>query len=351
MIGTTIKAEILTSGSNRVRIMENMEESMKKNLTILLSLILTLIIAGPSYAIDIEKMMRDSMGRGYFEASQDNRIQSKKHFRKAFDLAGKLRDWSAMIDAAGGLLALGEREDAAKCFEKIAKMNKKMKDWRACVSLAYSYLSFPKNLVDKDKATQSLEDAKKYASGRKDWRGLVETAKGFYESGSKERALLCLEPAKSIGTEYKNYEAMAEIAYYYKKFDEPDKSQEAAKLSNEYKSQSETIALYPADFKPYGETIAAPKKTDTEIQIAERETTNEEISAKMDYLAKMAEINKKEKDYYAAYDDYYDYPYYHRFYSNYDNVIYLPPDWLCEWSNFHMRHYNLINGGYVFLGW
>jgi len=324
---------------------------MKKSLIVLSFLIFAILTAAPSYAIDLQKMMRDSMGRGYFEASQNNRIQSKKHFRKAFDLASKLRDWSGMMDAAGGLLALGERGDADEDFDKIAKMNTKMKDWRASVALAYHYLSFPKNLVDKDKAAQSFEDAKKYASDKKDWRGLVETAKGFYESGSKERALLCLELAKGIGAEYKNYEAMAEIAYYYKKFGEPDKSQEAAKLSNEYKSQSEIAAAYPADFKPYGETVAAPKKIDTEAQIAERETTNEEISSKMDYLAKMAEINKKEKDYYVAYDDYYDYPYYHRFYSNYDNVTYLPPDWLCEWSNFHMRHYNLIDGSYMFLGW
>jgi len=298
--------------------------------------------AVPSHAVDIQKLMRDSLGRGYFEASQDNRIQSKKHFRKAFDLASKLRDWSAMIDAAGGLLALGEREDATNCFDRVAKMNKRIKDWRASVSLAYNYLSFPKNLVDKDKAAQSFEDAKKYASDKKDWRGLVETAKGFYESGSKECALECLELAKGIGTEYKNYEAMAEIAYYYKKFGEPDKSQEAVKLSNGYKSQSETLATYPADFKPYGETVAAPKKIDTEAQIAERETTDKAISSKMDYLAKMAEINKKEKDYYVAYDDYYDYPYYHRFYSNYDSVTYLPPDWLGEWAGYHLRHYKTL---------
>ncbi|MDP3790007.1 MAG: hypothetical protein Q8R48_06350, partial [Candidatus Omnitrophota bacterium] len=111
------------------------------------------------------------------------------------------------------------------------------------------------------------------------------------------------------------------------------------------------LAAYPSDFKPYGETVASPKKIDTGAQIAERESADEEISSKMDYFAKMAEINKKEKDYYVAYDDYYDYPYYQRFYTNYGNATYLPPDWLCEWSNFHMRHYSLINGTYVFLGW
>ncbi|MDD5679993.1 MAG: hypothetical protein PHI59_01985 [Candidatus Omnitrophica bacterium] len=324
---------------------------MKKFPIILSSIILALSIAVPSYAVDLPKLMHNSLAHGYFEASQGNRIQSKKHFRKAFDLAQKTRDWSGMIDAAGGLLALGEREDATECFDKVANMNKKMKDWRASVALAYNYLSFPNNFVDKDRVTQNLEAAEKYASEKKSWLGLLETADTFEKAGSEERALECVDLAKNISAESKNYEAMAEIASCYKKYGEVQKSQEAIKLSKEYKSQLEKGNPYPENFKPYGETVASPKSMSTETQVAERQSADKDIENKIDYLAKLEELNKKEKDYYFAYNYYYDYPYYHHFYSGYDSVTYLPPDWLGEWANYHLRHYNLINGNYIYLGW
>ncbi len=322
---------------------------MKKKLIILL--IFALAAATPSYAVDLQKMMRDSLGRGYLEASQGNRIQSKKYFRKAFDLGRKTRDWSVMIDAAGGLLALGEREDAVECFDKVAKMNTKTKDWRASIALAYNHLSFPKDFVDKGKIEQSLADAEKYASEKKDWRGLVEGAKAFYESGSKDCALECLDIAKNIGSEGRNYEVMAEIAYYYKKFGEPQKSQEAVKLCGEYRADTEKPLAYPENFKPYGETVASPKKIGADIQTAERESADAEIASKMDYLAKREALSRQEKEYYLAYNDYYGYPYYQRFYANYGSAVYLPPDWLGEWANYHLRCYNLVDGNYVFMGW
>ena len=324
---------------------------MKKPLIVLSILIFALSTNPPSYAVDLEKAMHDSLGRGYFEAKEGNRIQSKKHFRRAFDLAEKARDWSGMIDAAGGLLALGEREDATECFDKIAQMNKKTKDWRASVGLAYNYLSYPKDFVEKDRATKSLKDAKKYASEKKDWRGLAETAEAFYKAGSKDRAIECLDLAKDIGAESKNYETMAEIAYHYKKMGEAQKSQEAVKLCEEYRAQLVGNNAYTANINAYGKTVAEPKKISTEAQVAERDSADKDIAAKMDYLAKLEELNKKEKDYYLAYNYYYDYPYYHRFYSNYDSVTYLPPDWLGEWANFHLRCYNLVNGRYMFRGW
>ena len=324
---------------------------MKKTLSVLFLLVLMLAVAVPSHAVDIQKLMRDTLARGYFEASLGNRIQSKKYFQKAFDLAGKVCDWSCMIDSAGGLLVLGEREDATNCFDRVAKMNKRIKDWRASIALAYNYLSYPKDFVDKDKVAQSLEAAEKYASEKKSWRGLLETAEAFDKAGLKDRVLACIELAKNMGIESKNYEAMAEIAYCYKKMGEAQKSKVAAKLCEEYRAQLVKGTAYPENFNPYGETVAPPKVISAEAQVAERGSTDKEIEAKINYLAKLEELNKKEKDYYVIYDDYYDYPYYHRFYSNYDSLTYLPPDWLDEWAGYHLRHYDLVDGTYMFLGW
>ncbi len=323
---------------------------MRKMAAIVCALLM-LTITTSSYALDLKKSMHNALGNGYTAAKEGSRIQAKKYFRKAFDLAQKLRDWSGMIDAAGGLLALGEREDALKYFDAVTKLNKKLKDWRAGVALAYNYLSFPKGLVDKGRAAESAELAKKYASDKKDWRGLIESAKLFDRMKMKDASLECLATAKNIGTESKNEEAMVEIASYYKKAGDVKNSQEAIKLAEEYKSEMQKLKAYPADFKPYGETVAEPKKIPTEAQIAERESTDSEITAKLDYLARLEEAKKKEKEYYIAYDNYYDYPYYYRYYSIYDSVAYLPPDWLNDWASFYLGRYRFMDGNYMFIGW
>lgn len=323
-----------------------------RKIAVSLCALLILSITTYSYAIDLQKLMYNALGNGYAAASEGSRIQAKKYFHKAFDLAKKLKDWSAMIDAAGGLLALGEREDAAKYFDVIAKMNKKLKDWRAGVALSYNYLSFPKSLVDKNRAMENAELAEKYAADKKDWRGLIESAKLFDKMNMKEESVRCIGTAKAIAIESKNEEAMIGLASYYKKAGDVANSQEAIKLAEEYKSEAQKLKMsVPPDFKPYGETVAEPKKIPTEAQVAERQSTDKEISDKLDYLAKMEEAKKKEQEYYIAYDDYYDYPYYYRYYSIYDNIAYLPPDWLGDWARFHLGHYRFRDGNYMFIGW
>ncbi|MBU4377047.1 MAG: hypothetical protein KKD29_06200 [Candidatus Omnitrophica bacterium] len=324
---------------------------MRKISTVLCVLFLALSVATTSYAIDLQKLMHNALGNGYSTAMEGSRIPAKKYFRKAFDLAKKLRDWSVMIDAAGGLLALGDREDALKYFDEVAKLNKNLKDWRASIALGYNYLAFPKGLIDESRAMANAELAKKYASDKKDCRGLIESAKLFDRLKMKESSLECLETAKTIGMESKNDEAMIEIASYYKKSGDVKNSQSAIKLAEQYKSETQKVKPYPPDFKPYGETVAEPRKVPVEAQIAERESTDSEISAKLDYLAKMEEAKRKEKEYYIAYDDYYDYPYYYRYYSIYDNITYLPPDWLGDWARFNLRRYRFLDGNYMFLGW
>ena len=323
---------------------------MRKMAAILCAL-LVLSITTSSYALDLKRSMHNALGNGYSAASAGSRIQAKKYFQKAFDLAKKLRDWSAMIDAAGGLLALGEREDAMKYFDEVGKLNKKLKDWRASVALAYNYLAFPKGLIDENRAAGSTELAKKYALEKKDWRGLIESAKLFDKLKMKDSSVESLEAAKNIGVESKNDEAMITLASYYKKAGDVKKSQEAIKLAEEYKSETQKLNVYPPDFKPYGETVAEPRKVPTDAQIAERESTDSEITAKLDYLARLEEAKKKEKEYYIAYDNYYDYPYYYRYYSIYDSVTYLPPDWLGNWANFYLGRYRFMDGNYVFIGW
>jgi len=44
-------------------------------------------------------------------------------------------------------------------------------------------------------------------------------------------------------------------------------------LAEEYKANTEKLNAYPPDFKPYGETVAEPRKIEAQAQIAEPPTT------------------------------------------------------------------------------
>ena len=322
-----------------------------------LFLAVLLALSSFSWAATTEELMHDSLARGYVAGQEDKRAESEKYFRKAFKYGKKAGDWSGMIGAGMGILVLGKHDYAMRVLGDAAKIINKKKDWRGKIALAYVYLSLPPDLVDKDKASLCFDSARMYALEKKDWRGLVEAAKGFMELGSQDRLLASLDSAERLAKEDKSIEGMKEVAKYYKEAGETEKSQKAILMINKFKEEFKEAKLPPEWWEPAGETIAGPEKISSKIQKAERESADKEISETYKYHLELRKKEVKNKTYYLNYSNYYSYPYYHTYYSNYtywDNYPYstcLPTSWYYNWCSYYLGRYTCSNGFYFYTGW
>lgn len=324
---------------------------MKKILFI--NTILIFFLAALSFAQSPKESMHNSLGHAYKAAGEENLDEAKARFKEAGKFAQEAKEWSGLVDAGNGFSALGEPEEALKYFNKAFKVSEKSLDWRGCVACGYAYASLPEKLK-KDLPYKAFMKGRDIAFKKRDWRGLLETAKGINEiyaqtpnSKYKKAMTGVASSAYEIALEEKNVYGLRKAGNFFKAIGDYDRFKESLNAASRMEGIIKGAGDVPAGWKAYGETIATPKKIDAEIQALNSQFAEMDIQAKEEWTARQEATDKEMQTYAGCYYPYYAYP--DRYYY-YGYWYPLTSYQISTWALNVLGNYRYINGVYVYVG-
>lgn len=200
------------------------------------------------------------LGQGYFALSKQDTMAAREAFQTAAELAINMNDWRNALDAAIGLIALREFDDARGLIDHAAIIVDRLNDLRADVAIAHAISALPTEYRSDLSIQQYLSRAYTNGIEADNWKALDEIAHVYAALGRRTDAEHVLDDALEIVVRNRSEAGARDLGDSYAALSLPVKAQQCRQLREQFAQGSAQQAVPPPpEWTPYGDSVAGPE--------------------------------------------------------------------------------------------